>query len=284
MKKNHGLIALMMLAMLTFSCNKEDDIVLPDLQNEAPETEDENTLPDELEAPEANAICLLHKEDRRHYGISYQYDEEDLLLRMDLHDHDDEWSAYYDFSYSAKGELSRVDYHQDRNALHEYYTYEYDQAGKMIRENAWRKRYGMDEIGLSRYSVFEYDSEGRIIKQNYFDAVEEQLEGYFTYESYDAAGNFTIRRYHNKDGIIRSTTEIEYDDKPNAYLSKRGFDEGFNVALSMPNNMIKHTTKDADGNIEEGREIVFDIDYDEDGNPIQIKVGNDIIKFEYSCK
>lgn len=271
-------VAFLGLNFFMLSCNEEEENVTPDLETE-----------EEIEIP----ACIVTKTYNNSYYIENIYYNPDGTL--DKIEYTDENEVLEDFAlhtYNESGEIEKVEYFiaNDVNTATRYNEIEYNADGKIAKILNYDDADSGYELESSE--VFSYDSDKKLIKVDYLGSTGE-LELHYTFEEYDQEGNFlTVKLYDyvNGEAEIRSIREYTYDDKPNAYLSLGGFVYGYDVFTSTPNNIIKVTDTDGEGN-PTGEGYIRTFEYNENGFPVKHtdeyddSPGNEYYVFyEYDCK
>lgn len=271
-------VAFLGLNFLMLSCNEEVENVTPDL-----EPGEETEIP----------TCVLTKSYNNSYYIeNIYYNEDNTVEKIEYTDENEVLEDFAIYSYNERRQIEKIEYYSasDVNTVIRYSEIEYNVESKITKITNFDDVDGRYE--LESYDVFSYDANNMLIKVEYFGGTGE-LELHFTFEEYDAEGNFlAVKFYDYENGVaeFRSVREYTYDDKPNAYLSLGGFVYGYDAFSATPNNIIKVTETDGSGN-PTGDGYTRTFDYNENGFPVKLtdeydnSPGNQYFVFyEYNCQ
>lgn len=221
----------------------------------------DKTLSTEYLYNEANLI----REEKSRFSFSrHSYNSRNLLISTELYLDERIFSSSISVLDAA---YNRTDWvnpeNTERIALR---SFEYDDKDHLVKLTITRK-----SDSSSEYSEFSYDDNDRISRQTYY--WQSVISGYADY-FYNEKGNLVkCNRFlvvQSGDTIPNTTTEYEYDNKPNPYKSfKRLMIPGINT---NENNITKETYTllfDVDALTENVHIIENSYEYNENGYPIK---------------
>ena len=98
------------------------------------------------------------------YSVS-EYNEDDLLIKINRYDNNDKLCEYYTYEYNDKGQAIKYSAFDSNNQLIRYTLFEFDDKGLIQREEYYD---GKDS--LENYYIFTYDYNGNMISSANYDA------------------------------------------------------------------------------------------------------------------
>lgn len=220
-----------------------------------------------------NSLNLLTEEKSKWYYTRHNYNDNNQLGSSEF---------YVDEGiFSSAGTIAEASWNRtewvtpDNTERFGYRTFSYDNNGLLVKSVNYQ--YISPANNETRYS---YDDNNRIIKITFY--TENKVSGYIDYY-YDGRSNQikSVHYFVTDSGAaqLASTTEYEFDNKPNAYLSfKRLMTPGINT---NQNNIIKETYS---VNLEIGQPgqstqvIETTYEYNESGYPVS---KNGVYEYEY---
>ncbi|RAJ01584.1 hypothetical protein LX64_03800 [Chitinophaga skermanii] len=151
------------------------------------------------------------------------------------------------YTYDAKGKVQKILYYEDGAWVYAYDSIAYNAAGKIEASYYYIKQSKTDPFYQAGKDVATYDAKGNITK----------IEEYW---------RTSATAPQNKI----STNNLEYDEKPNAFLPILLHYDSFDLSRLSLHNVTKQTILDEKGAVSDL--ITFAYEYDAAGFPIKMTV------------
>jgi hypothetical protein len=219
-----------------------------------------------------SADLILEEKNKFHY-TKYTYNSKNQMIQSD---------SYWDErlvssnSFVLEEAMNRIEWVSPENTERDVYsTYKYSRNGQL--EKRITHRLNSD---YTSNSLFYYNKQGRIERITSYN--EGKASSYDQY-TYDAIGNLTKKeRYNilgNGNAELRTTTEYEFDNKHNPYLSFRELI--YPGQNTNRNNIVKETYTlhfEVDDFIDQIQISEYNFEYSINGYPVSM---NDVFEYVY---